>query len=72
MRAFRTDDGMLVWHDTLPFASVATLMSYRSESSGRQFIVVAAGNADPRMGAMGDAIVAYALPHQLTGGDSNR
>ncbi|MBS0421317.1 MAG: PQQ-binding-like beta-propeller repeat protein [Proteobacteria bacterium] len=72
MRAFRTDDGMLVWQHTLPAASVATPMTYRSDSSGRQFIVVAAGNADPRMGAVGDAVVAYALPHQLPVGDSNR
>lgn len=71
IRAFRTNDGTLVWQDQLPAASVATPMTYRSESSGRQFIVVAAGNADPRMGAMGDAIVAYALPHPLPDGDSN-
>lgn len=71
LRAFRTGDGTLVWQSALPSASVATPMTYRSES-GRQFIVVAAGNADARMGAMGDAVVAYALPHQLPGGDSNR
>lgn len=64
LRAYRTADGTPLWQHQLPSASVATPMTYRSDVSGRQFIVVAAGNADPRMGAVGDAIVAYALPGQ--------
>jgi quinoprotein glucose dehydrogenase len=73
LRAFRTADGTLVWQHQLPSAAVATPMTYRSEVSGRQFIVVAAGNADPRMGAVGDAVVAYALPQsQHKVGDSTQ
>lgn len=62
IRAFGSEDGKLLWEQPLPAASVATPMTYRSERSRRQFIAVAAGNADPRFGASGDFIVAYAIP----------
>ena len=61
LRAYGTLDGEFLWQQQLPAVSVATPMTYRSRS-GRQFIAVAAGNTDPRLGAVGDALVAYALP----------
>lgn len=61
LRAFRTSDGQLLWQQQMPSASISTPMTYRSDASGRQFIVAAAGNDDPRLGEMGDAVVAYAL-----------
>ena len=63
VRAYGLDDGRLLWQQRLPAVSVATPMTYRSEVSSRQFVVVVAGNTDPRLGATGAAVLAYALPH---------
>jgi quinoprotein glucose dehydrogenase len=39
-------------------------MSYVSDSSGRQFVVVMAGGHGSLGTTMGDTLVAYALPRQ--------
>lgn len=62
LRAFRSEDGQLVAQWPLPAVAVATPMTYQSARSGRQFVVVAAGNTDPRLGPTGDSIIAFALP----------
>ena len=41
LRAFDLATGREVWHATLPFAGIATPMTY--QAAGRQFVVIAAG-----------------------------
>lgn len=62
VRVYDTEGGQLLWQQKLPAASVATPMTYFSDTSSRQFVIVVAGNTDPRLGATGDAVLAYALP----------
>lgn len=59
-RAFDADNGKLLWQAQLPFAGVASPITYSVR--GRQFIVIAtSGTRDPK-GPQGTAYVAYALP----------
>lgn len=59
-RAFDSRTGRTVWETTLPYAGVATPISYSVD--GRQFVVIAtSGSRDPK-GPQGSAYVAYALP----------
>ena len=60
MRAFDSQTGEELWRDRMPFAGHAVPMTYRTRTDGRQFVVMAAGG-NP-LGAMGDALIAYALP----------
>ena len=60
MRAFDVETGEELWRDRMPFAGHAVPMTYRTREDGRQFVVMAAGG-NP-IGAMGDALIAYALP----------
>jgi len=46
----------------LPAGGQATPMSYWSDKSGRQFVVVVAGGHGSLGTKAGDAIIAYALP----------
>ena len=46
----------------LPAGGQATPMTYRSEQSGRQFVVVVAGGHGSLGTRAGDSIIAYALP----------
>ena len=61
LRAYDTESGHELWKERLPAAALATPMTYASRD-GRQFVVVAAGGADPRIAARSDHIVAFALP----------
>ncbi len=62
LRALDTATGKVVWKKRLPAAGYATPMSYYSDKSGRQFIVLAA-TGNKRMGAeVGDYVLAFALP----------
>ncbi|MEX1147286.1 MAG: membrane-bound PQQ-dependent dehydrogenase, glucose/quinate/shikimate family [Sphingomonadales bacterium] len=65
-RAFESSTGRLLWSARLPSSANATPSTYRSERSGRQFVVVAAGgHRSMPMGAKGvDDIVAFALPKE--------
>ena len=61
LRAFDLQSGREVWHAPLPFAGIATPMTYRGDD-GRQFVVIAAGGHGKADLAIGDAVVAFALP----------
>lgn len=59
-RAFDTASGKLLWRATLPYAGVATPITYFA--GGRQYVVIAtSGQRDPK-GPQGAAYVAFALP----------
>jgi quinoprotein glucose dehydrogenase len=62
LRAFETATGRLLWQGRLPAGGNATPMIYISPSSGRQFVVIAAGGHDNILSQPGDFIQAYALP----------
>jgi quinoprotein glucose dehydrogenase len=60
LRAFDAASGRLLWQTVLPYAGVASPISYAV--AGRQYVVIAAsGSRDPK-GPQGSAYVAYALP----------
>ena len=59
-RAFDADNGKLLWQADLPFAGVASPITY--SASGRQFVVIATSGARDPKGPQGSAYVAYALP----------
>ena len=62
LRAFDIDDGRILWEGRLPAGGQATPMTFYLESTGRQYVVIAAGG-HARMGTTpGDYLVAYALP----------
>lgn len=59
-RAFSAANGRLLWEAALPYAGVATPMTYKAK--GRQYVVIAtSGQRDPK-GPQGSAYVAFALP----------
>ncbi len=60
IRAFDLATGRELWHATLPFAGIATPMTYLA--GGRQFVVIAAGGHGKADLPIGDAVVAFALP----------
>ena len=61
LRAYELYTGEELWRARLPAGGQATPMTYTT-SSGRQFIVIAAGG-NARLGTKtGDYLVAYALP----------
>jgi quinoprotein glucose dehydrogenase len=61
LRAFETATGRLLWQGRLPAGGNATPMTYISPSTGRQFVVIAAGGHDSILSKPGDYIQAYAL-----------
>lgn len=61
-RAFDAETGEQLWSARLPSAAISGPMSYWSEKSQRQFVVVAAGGNIVVGAEPGDSIVAYALP----------
>jgi quinoprotein glucose dehydrogenase len=61
IRAFDMATGAEVWQARLPFAGIATPMSYVADD-GRQFVVIAAGGHGKAGLPVGDALVAFALP----------
>jgi len=63
LRAFDIETGKELWKAQLPASGHATPMTYRSASSGKQFVVVAAGG-HPKITeeSLGDALVAFTLP----------
>ena len=62
IRAYDVSNGKLLWEGRLPDGGQATPMSYVSDKSGRQFVVVMAGGHGSLGTKMGDSLVAYALP----------
>jgi quinoprotein glucose dehydrogenase len=62
LRAFDIDSGEKLWEGRLPAGGQATPMTYLDDSTGKQFVVIAAGG-HPRLGTtLGDYVVAFALP----------
>ena len=61
LRAFDVETGRVLWTGELPAGAQATPMTYRT-ASGRQLVVIAAGGHSGLRNAMGDHVVAFALP----------
>jgi quinoprotein glucose dehydrogenase len=59
LRAFATESGKELWKAKLPASARATPMTYVHQ--GRQYVVIAAGGHDEKLGPMGDEVVAFAL-----------
>jgi quinoprotein glucose dehydrogenase len=62
VRAFDVTTGEQLWQSRLPAGGQATPMSYWSEASQRQFLIVVAGGHGSTGTKAGDSIIAYALP----------
>jgi quinoprotein glucose dehydrogenase len=62
LRAYETATGREIWKAKLPAGGNATPMTYWSDASGREFVVIAAGGHGGLLTTPGDDIVAYALP----------
>jgi quinoprotein glucose dehydrogenase len=61
LRAYETSTGRELWRARLPAGGQATPITYVSESSGRQFVVIAAGGHGGLGTRAGDYVSAYAL-----------
>ena len=61
-RAYDVTSGQQLWESRLPAGGQATPMTYWSDKSQRQFVVVVAGGHGSTGTKAGDAIIAYALP----------
>ena len=62
IRAFSVKTGEELWQADLPTAAVALPMTYQTQTSGRQCLVVAAGGHWSGGSPPGDYIMAFALP----------
>jgi quinoprotein glucose dehydrogenase len=62
LRAYDVRDGKQLWQARLPAGAQMTPMSYVSDRTGRQYIVVFAGGHGSLGTKMGDSVIAYALP----------
>ena len=62
IRAFRLSNGEEIWKQRLPTSGHATPMTYRLSSSGKQYVVIAAGGHALYPAPPGDYLIAYALP----------
>ncbi|MGO4700094.1 membrane-bound PQQ-dependent dehydrogenase, glucose/quinate/shikimate family [Dyella sp. 2RAB6] len=62
LRAYDVRDGKQLWQARLPAGGQATPMSYVSDQTGRQYVVIMAGGHGSLGTKMGDALIAYALP----------
>ncbi|WP_371433370.1 membrane-bound PQQ-dependent dehydrogenase, glucose/quinate/shikimate family [Novosphingobium sp.] len=63
-RAYDVASGRELWRARLPAGGNASPATYWSTSSGRQFVVIAAGGHGAMLSGEGDEIVAYALPRK--------
>jgi quinoprotein glucose dehydrogenase len=63
IRAFDVENGKELWKARLPASGNATPMTYRMSSTGKQYLVIAAGG-HPKIPEepLGDALVAFTLP----------
>lgn len=61
-RAFDSETGRVLWDAPLPASGHATPLTYRGPTSGRQFVVVAAGGGGRFSTTVSDTVVAFALP----------
>ena len=65
-RAFDSRTGDELWVATLEASAHATPITYRGPTSGRQFVVVAAGGGGAFSREQSDVVAAYALPLEAT------
>ena len=65
LRAYDVTTGKVLWKARLPGGGQATPMSYWSNASGRQFVVIAAGGHSTLGTRQTDAIMAFALPEAM-------
>jgi quinoprotein glucose dehydrogenase len=61
-RAFDVSDGRELWRTALPSIGAATPMTFVSQGTGRQYVVIAAGGHPGLGGPKTSAVMAYALP----------
>ena len=66
LRAYHIETGEELWKARLPAGGQATPMSYVSERTGRQYVVIAAGGHAGLQTQEGDYLMAYALPERLS------
>ena len=64
LRAFDVRTGHELWRGHLPAGGQAAPMSYVSDRTGRQYVVIAAGGHQLLKTTTGDELVAYALPRK--------
>ncbi len=62
LRAFDVRTGRELWKGRLPAGGQATPMTYVSNKTGRQYVVIAAGGHGFMGTTLGDHVVAFALP----------
>ena len=62
IRGYDVRNGKTVWKARLPAGGQATPMSYVSDKTGKQYVVVMAGGHGSLGTKMGDSLVAFALP----------
>ncbi|MFZ1470455.1 MAG: hypothetical protein WAT09_15990 [Paracoccaceae bacterium] len=62
VRTYDVTTGQQIWQSRLPAGGQVTPMSYWSDVSQRQFVIVMAGGRGTTGTEAGDSIVAYALP----------
>lgn len=63
LRAYDVATGQQLWEGRLPAGGQATPMTYVSERTGRQYVVIASGGHASMRTTPGDYVVAYALPN---------
>jgi quinoprotein glucose dehydrogenase len=65
-RAYDLRTGNKLWEVRLPAGGQAIPMSYVSDKTGRQYVVLMAGGHGSLGTKMGDSLIAYALPSSGT------
>ena len=63
LRAFDTETGEELWKARLPAGGQANPLTFVSQHTGRQYIVIAAGGRDGLRTQLGDYVLAFALPN---------
>jgi len=61
LRAYNSRTGEEIWKSRLPVGSQSGPITYRSEKTGKQYVVIFAGGS-PHSDKRGDSVIAYALP----------
>ena len=69
---FLQKTGQKLWEARLPAGGQATPMSFVSDKTGKQYVVVMAGGHGSLGTKMGDSLVAYALPDNSAPHDGRR
>jgi quinoprotein glucose dehydrogenase len=62
IRAYDSETGEELWRQRLPAGGQATPMTYRLDSGGKQYVVIAAGGHSSMRTKLGDSLMVFALP----------